>query len=203
MVQGDGHANLGQTPSSHAFIGARRVSGAWRVRTGQPPRVKQRHNSNKQRKLAWHAHHFNAFASAQVLSDGVADASWETYELGGGAPEQQKRVLNQLPCEAKVVSYGWTDIKNPGCGPDSKEYETRAEPMEDGTYYDYTFYMIPTVYTLAPGHKLSLVLTTWDPYRAFLDEDYMLDTKQDPRYSFYTYGFVADNSSLAVRLPVR
>ena len=79
----------------------------------------------------------------------------------------------------------------------------QPDGLEAGTFYDYTFYMLPTVYKLAPGHQLALVLTTWDPYRAFLDEEYELNPDRDARYSFYTYGYTIDNTSMKVRIPVK
>ena len=92
---------------------------------------------------------------------------------------------------------------NPGCGYDASEYVYQKDGLEAGRYYDYTFYMLPTVYTVAPGHHLALVLTSWDPYRAFLDEDYQLDPDRDPSYSFFTYAFTVDNTSLGARIPVK
>ena len=100
---------------------------------------------------------------------------------------------------AKTVSFGWTDLADPGRGPDSKEYAQSAV-MQANEFYDYTFYMQPTVYTVAPGHHLILVLTTWDPYRVFLDESFEnLDFDKDIDYD---YSFVIDNSALQARMPV-
>ena len=146
---------------------------------------------------------FNAYVSSKPLCDSLPTEVLGTYEIGGGAPEGSASAFSQLPTWAKVVSYGWTDLQNPGCGIDPKEYVFQEDDLKADTYYDYTFHMVPTAYTLAPGHKLKLVLTTWDPYRAFLDEDYKVDTSRDARYSFYTYGYTVDNSALEVRLPVR
>ena len=66
-----------------------------------------------------------------------------------------------------------------------------------------TFYMLPTVYTVAPGHHLTLVLTTWDPYRAFLDESFAeLDTDKDSEEIDYDYSYVIDNEAIQVKMPV-
>jgi X-Pro dipeptidyl-peptidase len=103
---------------------------------------------------------------------------------------------------AKVLSYGWTDLTNPGSGYASREY-TETSRLEAGRFYDYTFYMMPTVYTVAPGHHLTLVLTTWDPYRAFLDESFEnLDTDKDSDEIDYNYSYVIDNEAIQVRMPV-
>jgi len=62
--------------------------------------------------------------------------------------------------------------------------------------------MLPTAYTVAPGHRLQLVIAAWDPYRAFLDEDYELDPTLPSEYSNFNYSFVIDNTSLHVIAPV-
>ena len=146
---------------------------------------------------------FNAYVSPNPMCANVPTTDLDHYQVGGGAPEADTKAFKQMPTQAKVVSYGWTDLQNPGCGEDAKEYVLQEDNVQPNTYYDYTFYMIPTAYTLAPGHQLRLVLTTWDPYRAFLDEDYKLDMTRDARYSFYTYGYTVDNDALQVRLPMR
>lgn len=145
---------------------------------------------------------FDAYVSSEPLCEKVNWNEVSSYDVGGGAPEGKETKLEQMPTAAKVVSYGWTDLQNPGCGAESNEYVLQDDTLEAGAYHDYTFYMMPTVYTVQPGHTLTLVLTTWDPYRAFLDEDYEVDPTRDARYSFYTYGYTIDNGSLRVRLPL-
>lgn len=103
---------------------------------------------------------------------------------------------------AKVISYGWTDLTNPGCGYDSSEYTTTSL-LTAGEFYDYTIYMLPTVYTVRPGHHLKLILTTWDPYRAFLDESFeKLDMDKDAEEIDYDYSYIVDNPAIRVRIPV-
>ncbi len=104
--------------------------------------------------------------------------------------------------EAKVISYGWTDLTNPGCGYDSSEYTTTTQ-LEAGKFYDYTIYMTPTAYTVQPGHHLKLILTTWDPYRAFLDESFeKLNMNKDAEEIDYDYSYIIDNKKIRVRIPV-
>ena len=146
---------------------------------------------------------FPAFVSTPSLEGRIPVESVDYYETGGGAEEGFLVKARQIPTKAKVITYAWTDLDNPGCGEASSEYVYQEEPREAGKFYDYTFYMLPTVYTLAPGHHLELVLTTWDPYRVFLDEEYELNPGRDPRYSFYTYGYTIDNNALKARIPVR
>ena len=75
--------------------------------------------------------------------------------------------------------------------------------MHAGEYYDYTIFLQPTSYTFEPGHKAVLVITGWDPYRAFLDEDYAAGTVTDSVDSAYTYSFNIDNSSFELKFPVQ
>lgn len=102
----------------------------------------------------------------------------------------------------KAFSYGWTDLTNPGLGNVSSEY-TQTQNIEAGEFYDYTIYMEPTVYTLAPGHHLTLVMTTWDPYRAFLDQSFTeYDLEKESEEIDYDYSYIIDNEALQVKLPL-
>ena len=100
-----------------------------------------------------------------------------------------------------MVSIGWTDLQNPGMGPDASDYVLQSAGLETGVYKDYTFYLLPTVYTVAEGHHLELYLMTWDPYRVFLDEAFHLDPGQESELADYNYSFDIDESSLQVLLP--
>ncbi len=102
---------------------------------------------------------------------------------------------------AKCFSFGWTDLRNPGLGEKSSEYANHTK-LEKNKYYDYTFYMLPTVYTVAPGHHIKLVLTTWDPYRTFLDETFNMNINQRNDLDDYDYSFTIDQSSIQINLPV-
>ena len=104
--------------------------------------------------------------------------------------------------DAKIISFGYTDLNNPGHGDEISEY-TEVQELEAGKYYDYTFYMLPTVYTVAPGHTLQLILTTWDPYRAFLDESFTdLDLEKDSELVNYDYSYTIDNTAIEIKMPV-
>ena len=104
--------------------------------------------------------------------------------------------------KGKVISFGWTDLTNPGGGYDSRDY-TDTKELIAGEFYDYTLYMLPTVYTVAPGHSLKLVLTTWDPYRVFLDRSFeTLNIDENGEYIDYDYSYIIDNSALRVMIPV-
>ena len=125
-------------------------------------------------------------------------------EYEGGSAWGSSKIVEyvQDSTAAKLISCGWTDLTNPGCGYDSSEYTTTSL-LTAGEFYDYTLYMIPTAYTLQPGHHLKLILTTWDPYRAFLDESFeKLDMDKDSEKIDYDYSYIVDNPAIRVRIPV-
>lgn len=144
---------------------------------------------------------FHAYMVKDRLHDTLPVKTFDTYDLGGGYGEQNLVRFVQSRTNSKCITFGWTDLCNPGCGYSSSEYTT-SEDLEAGKLYDYTFYMQPTVYTLAPGHRLLLVLTSWDPYRAFLDEDFLLDPTQPTEFSEFQYSFTIDNTSIKAMIPV-
>ena len=144
---------------------------------------------------------FKAYMTKDRLDATLPVKTVGSFEQGGGLMEGD--ILQFVPSTtySKCVTFGWTDLCNPGLGYDSSEY-TKSTDLEAGREYDYTFYMLPTAYTLAPGHRLQLVITAWDPYRAFLDEDYVLDPTLPTQYSQFNYSFVIDNASLRFLAPV-
>ena len=144
---------------------------------------------------------FKAYMTKDRLDATLPVKTVGSFKQGGGLMEGD--ILQFVPSTtySKCVTFGWTDLCNPGLGYDSSEY-TKSTDLEAGREYDYTFYMLPTAYTLAPGHRLQLVITAWDPYRAFLDEDYVLDPTLPTQYSQFNYSFVIDNASLRFLAPV-
>jgi X-Pro dipeptidyl-peptidase len=110
--------------------------------------------------------------------------------------------LVQKDGSAHLVTAAWTDLQNPGVGSNPSDYVFQETGLEAGVYKDYTFYMMPTVYTLAEGHHLELCLLTWDPYRAFLDENESPEPAEGPKLADYNYSFDIDLDSLKVQLPV-
>ena len=109
--------------------------------------------------------------------------------------------LTQMDLPRKIVSIAWTDLQNPECGKASSEYEPQEIGLISGTEQDYTFYFQPTVYTVAEGHHLELILMTWDPYRVELNQWYKLDGKPDETPDNIQYDMVISNESLRLDLP--
>ena len=145
---------------------------------------------------------FKAYNLSLALDSKIPAKTVRKVDLGDGLGKTKMKEFVQSSTSAKAVTYGWTDLCNPGLGPVSSEY-TVSTNLDASTYYDYTFYMMPTVYTLAPGHTLLLVLTAWDPNRCFLDEAYELDPDNVSERTKYQYNFYVDNSSLQTIFPVR
>ena len=144
---------------------------------------------------------FHAFMVKDRLNNTLPRKTFDTYDLGGGYGAKPLKCYVQSRTTSKCVTFGWTDLCNPGKGYSSSEY-TESEDLQAGQLYDYTFYMLPTAYTVAPGHHLMLMLTSWDPYRAFLDEDFSIDPEMSSSMSDYQYAFTVDNSSLRAMIPL-
>ena len=145
---------------------------------------------------------FKAFMTKESLKRTLPVKTMYSTENGGGLPDIDVKKFVQSNTYAKIVTYGWTDLCDPGKGIDSSEY-TEIADLEEEEYYDYTFYMQPTVYTLAPGHHLVLTLTAWDPYCSFLDEDYMIDPEHYKDIGDHKYTFFIDNNTVTANIPVR
>ena len=78
------------------------------------------------------------------------------------------------------------DPANPSAGFDSASAENKVD-LEDSTYYDYTLYLQPTHYTVKAGHKLALVLFTYQPGMASYSE---------------AYGYTFQNAETYAEIPV-
>ena len=145
---------------------------------------------------------FDAYMLKDVTGRKLPVRAIGEYEGGSAWGSSEIVEYVQDSTEAKVISYGWTDLTNPGCGYDSSDYTTTLL-LSAGEFYDYTIYMLPTAYTVRPGHHLKLILTTWDPYRAFLDESFeKLDLDKDAKEIDYDYSYIVDNQAVRVRMPV-
>ena len=145
---------------------------------------------------------FDAYVLKQERGNLIPVRVAGEYEWDGSGKKSDILEYVQDTTQVKAISYGWTDLTNPGCGYDSSEY-TDTAGIEAGEFYDYTIYMEPTVYTVAPGHHLYLILTTWDPFTGLLDESAKnIDTSKDSDAIDYDYSYIIDNEAIQVRMPV-
>ncbi len=145
---------------------------------------------------------FKAYLTKDRLHDRLPVKIVDTIEQGSGLPSRDIYEFVKSDTEAKCFSFGWTDLCNPEGGFESSGYTLRKDPINAGKYYDYTFYMMPTVYTLEKGHKLELLIMAWDPYRAFLDEGFEMGLSLTERLQDFSYSFVIDNSSVEAEIPL-
>ena len=88
----------------------------------------------------------------------------------------------------KIIARGWIDLANPNAGFSSASAAADKKiTLKDGVYHDYTVYLQPNYYTVKAGHKLALVVYTYEPGKAEYDEN---------------YGITIDNSKLNAVIPV-
>ena len=145
---------------------------------------------------------FKGYMTKQRIYDTLPTRTFGAAETGGGLPYTKVQQYVKSNTTAKLITFGYTDLKNPGGGFEGKDYRRRTEEMNAGEYYDYTIYLMPTSYTFEPGHKAVLIITGWDPYNDILDEDFKNGLITDSVDSSYTYAFNIDNEALEMRFPV-
>ena len=120
----------------------------------------------------------------------------ETNWFGSGVTDYKVINFAQYDSKYKVIAQGWMDLANPDAGFDSASAANKVE-LQDGKYYDYTLYLQPTHYTVKAGHKLALVLFTYDPDLTSYSENYGFTFQNAETYaeipvnSFYTLNYSA------------
>lgn len=144
---------------------------------------------------------FPAYLIDKQLENRVAKKTVDKYIIGPGHKYGQITQLVQSPTDIKAFSFGYMDLMDPEAGYIPSENREHA-PIEADTFYDYTLYLSPTVYTLAKGHHLQLLLLAQDPHRSRWDDTEdatpgFSDDTVDPVYSF-----TVDNDSIDVQLPL-
>ncbi|MBQ8093926.1 MAG: hypothetical protein IJ242_10170 [Clostridia bacterium] len=149
------------------------------------------------------AKEFPAYMTKNRLGNTLPIRVSGKYDAGGGLMTKNIYEYVKDYTYGKAISFGYTDLNDPGNGYEISEY-TEGANREKGEFYDYTFYMIPTVYTVEPGHHLYLYLTTWDPYRVYLDRDFVsLNLEKETEVDQFDYAFTADNEAIRVLMPVK
>ena len=109
--------------------------------------------------------YFNAFPSDV---DGYVAGNFNTYneyfDMGGGATRYQRVSLKQNSVKYKIIARGACDLADPYSG--YRPEDATDDPsftLVKNTYNDYTIYLQPCHYTVKKGHKLALVICTYDP----------------------------------------
>lgn len=109
--------------------------------------------------------YFNAFPSD---IDGFKESSFNYHNqyltIGGGAEDYQLVALKQSSVKYKIIARGACDLADPYAG--YRPEEATDDPsfsLVKNSYNDYTIYLQPCHYTVKAGHKLALVVCTYDP----------------------------------------
>ncbi|WP_418694400.1 CocE/NonD family hydrolase [Agathobaculum sp.] len=120
--------------------------------------------------------------TTSVTEDKTGAVNW----VGSGAEDYD--VINFIPTTStyKIIARGWIDLANPGAGFSSASAANEVR-LEDGKYRNYTVYLQPNYYTVKAGHKLALVVYTYEPGKASYSEN---------------YGITIDNAALSAVIPV-
>ncbi|MCB6694859.1 CocE/NonD family hydrolase [Agathobaculum butyriciproducens] len=140
----------------------------------------------------------DALMMSAMLVD-VSDEAFQSYTtsvtenktgavnwVGSGAEDYDVIEFKPTTSKYKIIARGWIDLANPGAGFSSASAANEIE-LEDGTYNNYTVYLQPNYYTVKAGHKLALVVYTYEPGKASYSEN---------------YGITIDNAALSAVIPV-
>ena len=121
------------------------------------------------------------------------DGAW----MGGGVENFDLVEFAQTETTYKIIARGWIDLYNPTAGYDSASAEERTD-IEAGEYYDYTIYLQPNVYTVEAGHKLALVIYTYEPSMrpASYTEDYTITIDNTATYASIPVTSVPETNDL-------
>ena len=138
---------------------------------------------------------FNTSGSYVPKATALQNGAW----MGGGLKNFNKTLLLPSDVSYKVISRGWMDLCNPEAGFDS---HTASKKVTLGSQsYAYTLYLQPTVYEVAAGHTLALVLYAHEPgmtsYYSY-DKDWNLVVNPN----FQNYQITVDNTSVSASIPV-
>ena len=112
----------------------------------------------------------------------TAGGAW----MGGSLNNYDYAELNATDVSYKIIARGWMDLCNPGAGYDSASAGTKVA-LKVGENHDYTIYLQPNVYTVKEGHKLALVIYTYEPGKANYSQDYQI---------------TLENASVSAEIPV-
>lgn len=101
---------------------------------------------------------FNAYRlSGSYLPKTVIrkDGAW----MGGGVKNYDLVEYDQSSVKSLRIGEGYIDVFNPEAGYDSKSAAKRETQIEQDTYYDYTVYILPNLYTVKAGHTMEMTVS--------------------------------------------
>ncbi|MEW4354511.1 CocE/NonD family hydrolase [Streptococcus pneumoniae] len=99
---------------------------------------------------------------------------WQGSNLKSKALKQ----YGTLKSNYKVIANGWVNLRNPKSDFDSASASESIDP-QIGEFHDYTVYLQPTVYEVKQGHRLALVLNTYDTNSIYIPDEYQITFKTD------------------------
>ena len=97
---------------------------------------------------------------------------------GGGLVNYDYAELLTSDVTYKIIARGWMDLCNPDAGYDSASASMDSRiSLKPGENHDYTLYLQPNLYTVKAGHKLALVIYTYEPGKASYTQNYRISLK--------------------------
>ena len=93
--------------------------------------------------------------------------------MGGGLANYDYAELKTTDVSYKIIARGWMDLCNPTAGYDSAS-ATNKISLKAGENHDYTLYLQPNLYTVKEGHKLALVIYTYEQGKARYSQNYQI-----------------------------
>ena len=142
----------------------------------------------------------DALMMSAMLVD-VSDEAFQSYTtsvtenktgavnwVGSGAEDYDVIKFKPTTSKYKIIARGWIDLANPDAGFSSASAANEVR-LEDGKPRNYTVYLQPNYYTVKVGHKLALVVYTYEPGK--VDDEH-----------FENYGITIDNAALSAVIPV-
>lgn len=142
----------------------------------------------------------DALMMSAMLVD-VSDEAFQSYTtsvtenktgavnwVGSGAEDYDVIKFKPTTSKYKIIARGWIDLANPDAGFSSASAANEVR-LEDGKPRNYTVYLQPNYYTVKAGHKLALVVYTYEPGK--VDDEH-----------FENYGITIDNAALSAVIPV-
>lgn len=140
---------------------------------------------------------FNAFQNAQKYNDSFHSYTGNKFVVGGGAQDYEIVTLRGENVKSKIIAEGWIDLANPSAGFASSS--AKKESIKKGKEYEYTVYLQPTVYEVAPGHTLKLEVSaskgTVKSYSASIpvSDDTSVANSYSVRYETSANGTITSN----------
>ena len=122
--------------------------------------------------------------TTSVTEDKTGAVNW----VGSGAEDYDVIKFKPTTSKYKIIARGWIDLANPDAGFSSASAANEVR-LEDGKPRNYTVYLQPNYYTVKAGHKLALVVYTYEPGK--VDDEH-----------FENYGITIDNAALSAVIPV-